>query len=143
MARGRTDDGGRGTEDGGWGTEDGGRRTDDGGWSREDEGRRTEDGRLRIAAGLRGAPDAAIVCLLSSVLSFFFLLDHFAEEREDKEREDRAPDEGVEDHQHPPEDSFGGGAESVGDGVARLAEETALEDQEQDEVDDAERDVCE
>ena len=35
----------------------------DGGWGPEDE-------RWRIAAGLRGAPDAAIVCLLSSVLSY-------------------------------------------------------------------------
>ena len=79
-----------------------------------------------------------VVCPL-----ILFLLDHFAEEGEDEERENCAPDEGVEDHQHPPEDTFGGSAESAGDGVARLAEETALEDQEQDEVDDAERDVCE
>ncbi len=94
---------------------------------------------------MRGAPDAAIVCLLSFVVCplILFLLDHFADEREDEERENRAPDEGVEDHERPPEDPFGGGAESVGNGVAGLAEEAVLEEQEEDEVDDAERNVCE
>ena len=72
-----------------------------------------------------------------------FLLNNFAEEGEDEEREDGTPDEGVEDHERPPEDTMRGGAESAGDGVARLAEETALEEQEEDKVDDAERDVCE
>ena len=71
------------------------------------------------------------------------LLNDLAEEGEDEEGEDGAPDEGVEDHEHPPEDTLGGGAESVGNCVAGLAEETALEEQEEDEVDDAERDVCE
>ena len=75
--------------------------------------------------------------------SHSFLLDDFADEWEDEEREDGAPDEGVEDHERPPEDTLGGGAESVGNGVAGLAEEAALEEQEEDEVDDAERDVCE
>ncbi len=79
----------------------------------------------------------------NSKLQLLRLLDDFAEEREDEEREDRAPDEGVEDHERPPEDTVGGGAESVGDGVAGLAEEAALEDQEQDEMHHAERDVCE
>ncbi len=79
----------------------------------------------------------------NSILQLLLLLNDFAEEREDEEREDGAPDEGVEDHERPPEDTFGGGAESVGNGVAGLAEEAALEEQEQDEVDDAERDVCE
>ena len=98
-----------------------------------------------IAAGLRGAPDAAIVCPLSFVVCplILFLLDHLADEREDEEREDSAPNERVEDHESPPEDSFGGGAEGVGDGVAGLAEEAALEEQEEDKVDDAERNVCE
>ena len=72
-----------------------------------------------------------------------FLLEHFAEEGEDEEREDGAPDEGVEDHERPPEDALGGGAEGVGDGVAGLSEEAALEEQEEDKVDDAERNVCE
>ena len=103
------------------------------------------DERWGIAAGLRGAPDAAIVCLLSFVVCplILFLLDHFADEREDEEREICAPDERVENHERPPEDTARRGAESVGNGVAGLAEEAALEDQEQDEVDDAERDVCE
>ena len=79
----------------------------------------------------------------NSKLQLLLLLDDFAEEGEDEERENRTPDKGVEDHERPPEDSFGGGAESVGNGVAGLAEEAALEEQEEDEVDDAERDVCE
>ena len=87
-------------------------------------------------------PPSSVLCRSSSVLSFF-LLDHFADEREDEERENRAPDKGVEDHERPPEDTARRGAESVGNGVARLSEETALEDQEQDEVDDAKRDIRE
>ena len=75
--------------------------------------------------------------------NFSYLLNDFTEYGEDNEREDGAPDERVEDHQRPPEDTLGGGAESVGDGVAGLSEEAALEEQEEDEVDDAERDVCE
>ena len=85
-------------------------------------------------------PPSSVFCRLSS---HSFLLDHLADEREDEERENRAPDERVEDHQHPPEDTFGGSAESVCHRVAGLAEEAALEEQEEDEVDDAERDVCE
>ena len=117
----------------------------DGGWGTEDGAGKTKDGRLRIAAGLRGAPDAAIVCPLSFVVCplILFLLDHLADEREDEEREDCAPDERVEDHERPPEDTARRGAESVGNGVAGLAEEAALEDQEQDEMHHAERDVCE
>ena len=79
----------------------------------------------------------------NSILQLLLLLDHFADEREDEEREDCAPDEGVEDHERPPEDTLRGGAESVGNGVAGLAEEAALEDQEQDEMHHAERAVCE
>ena len=79
----------------------------------------------------------------NSILQLLPLLDDFAEEGEDEEREDCAPDEGVEDHERPPEDTAGRGAESVGNGVAGLAEEAALEEQEEDEVDDAERNVCE
>ena len=79
----------------------------------------------------------------NSILQLLPLLDDFAEEGEDEEREDGAPDEGVEDHERPPEDTLRGGAEGVGDGVAGLSEEAALEEQEEDEVDDAERDVCE
>ena len=79
----------------------------------------------------------------NSILQLLPLLDHLADEREDEERENRAPDEGVEDHERPPEDTLRGGAESVGNGVAGLAEEAALEEQEEDKVDDAERNVCE
>ena len=79
----------------------------------------------------------------NSILQLLLLLNHFAEEGEDEEREDSAPDEGVEDHERPPEDTARRGAESVGDGVARLAEEAVLEEQEEDKVDDAERNVCE
>lgn len=79
----------------------------------------------------------------NSILQLRPLLNDFAEEGEDEEREDGAPDERVEDHESPPEDTVGGGAESVGNGVAGLAEEAALEEQEEDKVDDAERDVCE
>ena len=79
----------------------------------------------------------------NSKLQLLLLLEDFAEEGEDEEGEDGAPDEGVEDHERPPEDTLGGGAESVGDGVAGLAEEAALEDQEQNEMHHAERDVCE
>ena len=79
----------------------------------------------------------------NSILQLLPLLDDFAEEGEDEEREDGAPDEGVEDHERPPEDTLRGGAEGVGNGVAGLAQEAALEEQEEDEVDDAERDVCE
>ena len=79
----------------------------------------------------------------NSILQLLPLLDDFAEEGEDEEREDGAPDEGVEDHERPPEDTLRGGAEGTRDSVAGLAEETALEDQEEHEVDDAERDVRE
>ena len=79
----------------------------------------------------------------NSKLQLLLLLEHFAEEGEDEEREDGAPDEGVEDHESPPEDTLGGGAESVGNSVAGLAEEAALEEQEEDKVDDAEGSVCE
>ena len=79
----------------------------------------------------------------NSILQLLLLLDDFAEEGEDEEREDGAPDERVENHERPPDDTVGGGAESVGDGVAGLAEETALEDQEQDEMHHAERDIRE
>ena len=79
----------------------------------------------------------------NSKLQLLLLLDDFAEEGEDEEREDGAPDEGVENHERPPEDAVGGRAESTRDGVAGLAEEAALEEQEEDEVDDAERNVCE
>ena len=79
----------------------------------------------------------------NSILQLLLLLDDFAEEGEDEEGEDGTPDERVEDHERPPEDSFGGGAEGVGNGVAGLAEEAALEEQEEDKVDDAERNVCE
>jgi len=79
----------------------------------------------------------------NSILQLLLLLDDFAEEGEDEEGEDGTPDEGVEDHERPPDDTVGGGAEGVGDGVAGLAEEAALEEQEEDKVDDAERNVCE
>ena len=79
----------------------------------------------------------------NSILQLLLLLDDFAEEGEDEEGEDGAPDERVEDHERPPEDTVGGGAESVGDGVAGLAEEAALEEQEENKGNDAERNVCE
>ena len=71
------------------------------------------------------------------------LLDDFAEEGEDEKREDCTPNERVENHERPPNHSARGGAESVGNGVAGLAEETALEEQEEDKVDDAAWNVCE
>ena len=79
----------------------------------------------------------------NSILQLLLSLNDLAEEGEDEEREDGAPDEGVENHERPPEDAVGGRAESTRDGVAGLAEETALEDQEEHEVDDTERDVRE
>ena len=80
---------------------------------------------------------------LSTWTNTFRLLDDFAEEGEDEEGEDGAPDEGVEDHESPPEDTVGRGAKSVGNDVAWLTEETALEEKEEDKVDDTERNVCE
>ena len=62
-----------------------------------------------------------------------FSLQHLADERKDEEREDRAPDEGVDDHDRPPEDAAGGCAEGAGDDVARLAKE-APKDHEQHEM---------
>lgn len=76
-----------------------------------------------------------VVCLIG-------LLEELADQREDEEREDRTPDEGVDDHQRPPQDAAGGNPERAGDSVAGLAEE-ALENQEADEVDDAQRNVGE
>lgn len=71
------------------------------------------------------------------------LLQDLADEREDEEREDCAPDEGVDDHDHPPDDAVGGRAECAGDGIAGLAEEAALEDQEQNEMHHAQRHIGE
>ena len=70
------------------------------------------------------------------------LLQHFSDEREDEERENRAPDEGINDHQHPPENAAGGCADGIGDDVARLAKET-LENQEADEMRHAQRHISE
>ena len=56
-------------------------------------------------------------------------LQNLADKRKDEEREDCAPDEGVDDHDRPPEDAAGGRAEGVGDDVARLAKK-ALEEHE-------------
>ena len=69
-------------------------------------------------------------------------LQHLTNEREDEEREDCAPYEGVDDHQHPPENAAGGCAEGVGDDVARLAKK-ALEQHEQHEMHHAQRHVGE
>ena len=80
---------------------------------------------------------------LSTWTNTFRLREHFAEEGEDEEGEDGTPDERVEDHERPPEHPARGCAECVGNGVAGLSEEAALEDQEQDEMHHAERDVCE
>lgn len=72
------------------------------------------------------------------------LLQDLADEGEDEEGEDGAPKEGVDDHHDPPEEAAVGGAEGVGDGVARLPEELrALEDQEADEVNDTQRNIRE
>ena len=79
----------------------------------------------------------------NSKLQLLLLLNDFAEEGEDEEGEDGTPDERVEDHERPPEHPARGCAKSVGNDVAGLAEEAALEEQKEDKVDDAERDVCE
>ena len=71
---------------------------------------------------------------------FIISLQDLADNRKDKEREYRAPDEGVDDHQHPPNETAGGGAKGVGDDVARLAKE-ALEDQETYEMHHAQRHI--
>ena len=70
------------------------------------------------------------------------LLYDLPEERKDEEREDRAPDERVEDHDHPPQYATARRAKGVGHDEPRLAEET-LEDEEQDEVQHAKRHVGE
>ena len=79
----------------------------------------------------------------NSILQLLLLLDHFADEGEDEERENRTPDEGVEDHERPPEDTARRGTKRIGHRVAGLSEDAALEDQKQDEMHHAERDVCE
>ena len=67
-------------------------------------------------------------------------LQHLADEGEDEEREYRAPDEGVDDHQHPPNETAGRRAKGVGDDVARLPKES-LEYQETDEMHHAQRHI--
>lgn len=69
------------------------------------------------------------------------LLEELAQEGEHEEGEDCAPDERVEDHKHPPERPAVGRAQRVRNRVSRLPQE-ALEDQEQDEVQHAQRHVC-
>lgn len=70
------------------------------------------------------------------------LLENFADEREDEERNDCAPDEGVEDHDGPPDYAATGSAEGIGDNVAWLAEEAA-DDDEQHKMQDAQRHIGE
>ncbi len=70
------------------------------------------------------------------------LLYDLPDEREHEEREHRAPDKGVEDHDHPPDGAAARRAEGVGHDESRLAEE-ALEDEEQDEVQHAQRHIGE
>ena len=70
------------------------------------------------------------------------LFEELAEEREHEEREDRAPDEGVEDHERPPENAAVGRTQGIGHGESGLSEES-LEDEEQDEVQHAQRHVGE
>ena len=78
----------------------------------------------------------------NSKLQLLLLLDDLAEEGEDEEREDGAPDEGVEDHDDPPEDAAVRGAQGAcHDGTGPTEE--AAEDDEQDEVDDAQGNVGE
>ena len=67
-------------------------------------------------------------------------LQDLADERKDEKRDYRAPDEGVNDHQHPPENASGRRAKGVGDDVARLPKE-ALEYQETDEMHHAQRHI--
>ena len=71
----------------------------------------------------------------------FSLLQHLAEDGEDEEGESSAPDEGVEDHERPPDDVADGCAEDVGDNVARLAKES-LQEHKQHKMNHAKRDVC-
>ena len=68
------------------------------------------------------------------------LLYDFPDEGKDEEREDSAPDKGVEDHDHPPDGTAARRAEGVGHDESRLAEKP-LEDEEQDEVQHAKRHV--
>ena len=70
------------------------------------------------------------------------LLDDLSDEREDEQRENRAPDERVHHHDRPPEDSAAGCSERPGDRRPGLAEESA-ENHEQDEMNHAERDIRE
>ena len=75
--------------------------------------------------------------------AFFLLsLQQLTDEREDEEREDRAPDKGIDDHQHPPEQASGGCAEGIGDDVAWLTKEP-LEEQEEYKMHHAQRDIRE
>ena len=75
---------------------------------------------------------------LDNQLSF----KELADEGEDKEREDCAPDKGVDDHYGPPDDAAGRRAKSSGDNITRLAKE-ALEDNEQHKMHHAKRHVGE
>lgn len=72
------------------------------------------------------------------------LLQQLADEREDEERKHRAPQERVDDHQHPPEDAAGSRAKCIRHGISRLPKECRiLEHEEADEVNDAQRHVRE
>ena len=52
------------------------------------------------------------------------LLDDLAEEREDKQGENRAPDERVEDHQHPPQHTTRRSPQRARHGIPGLTKET-------------------
>ena len=72
------------------------------------------------------------------------LLQQFAYEREDEERENCAPDERVDHHDRPPKDSTGGGTECIGHRISGLSEELCpLKHEKADEVNDAQWYVCE
>ena len=70
------------------------------------------------------------------------LLQNLANEWKDEQRKDSTPDKGVDDHDHPPEQTSGGCAKGIGDNVARLAKK-ALEEQKQREMQHAQRHVGE
>ena len=70
------------------------------------------------------------------------LFQDLPDEREHEEREHRAPDKGVEDHDRPPDGTAARRAECIGHDEPRLAEET-LKDEEQYEVQHTKRHVGE
>ena len=70
------------------------------------------------------------------------LLQQLFEERDDDKRDYAAPDERVEDHHQPPEDAAAGCTEKSGEVITGFAEESP-EDDEENEVQHAQRHIRE